>query len=136
MDYVTALPIDDIPTPIPANPTRFIDQYRLLLRLQGKSYSTEKTYVYWALYFIRFCNKDHPKARAAEDVTAFLTHLVTQRDVSVNTQKTALNALACLYNQFLKQPLGELSFTTLAATAHTDRIFSSRGKTGYCSSTP
>lgn len=110
MDSASTLPIDDIPTPIPANPTRFIDQYRLFMRQQGKSYSTEQTYVYWSLYYIRFCNKDHPKTRGAEDVTAFLTDLVAQRYVSVNTQKTALNALACLYNQFLKQPLGELSF--------------------------
>ena len=36
MDYVSALPIDDIPTPIPANPARFIDQYRLFMRQQGK----------------------------------------------------------------------------------------------------
>ena len=110
MDCVSALPVDDIPLPIPPNPARFIDQYRLFIRQQGKSYTTEKTYVYWALYYIRFCNKNHPKTRGTEDVTAFLTHLVTQRYVSVNTQKTALNALACLYNQFLKQPLGELSF--------------------------
>jgi integron integrase len=87
-----------------------IEYCRLFLRQQGKSYSTEKTYVYWALYYIRFCKKGHPKTRGAEDVTAFLTYLVTQRYVSVNAQKTALNALACLYNQFLKQPLGKLSF--------------------------
>lgn len=30
--------------------------------------------------------------------------------MAVNTQKTALNALAYLYNQYLKQPLGDLGF--------------------------
>lgn len=42
--------------------------------------------------------------------------LSIQRTVSVNTPKTALNALAFLYNQFLRRPLGDLSF------AHTQRV--------------
>jgi len=37
--------------------------------------------------------------------------LANRRDVAINTQKTALNALAYLYNQFLNQPLGDLGFT-------------------------
>lgn len=40
----------------------------------------------------------------------FLGHLATERNVAVNTQRIALNALAYLYNQFLKQPLGDLEF--------------------------
>ncbi len=124
MDYAAVHLADDIPPPIPAKPTRFIDQYRLFLREQGKSYSTEKSYIYWALYYIRFCNKDHPKTRNADDVTAFLSYLVTQRHVSTNTQKTALNALACLYNQFLKLPLGELNFHYAKRSPRIPTVFS------------
>ncbi|WP_277613424.1 hypothetical protein [Venatoribacter cucullus] len=36
---------------------------------------------------------------------------ITPRNVAINTQKIALNALAFLYNQFLQQPLGDLNFT-------------------------
>mgnify|MGYP001072839066 CR=1 FL=1 len=36
---------------------------------------------------------------------------ITPRNVAINTQKIALNALAFLYNQFLQQPLGNLDFT-------------------------
>jgi integrase len=42
---------------------------------------------------------------------AFLSYLANRRDVAMNTQRTALNALAFLYNQFLNQPLGDLGFT-------------------------
>lgn len=46
----------------------------------------------------------------AAEVVGFLGHLATERNVAVNTQRIALNALAYLYNQFLKQPLGDLEF--------------------------
>jgi len=39
---------------------------------------------------------------------AYLTFLATQREVSVATQKIALNALAWLYNKHFEKPLGAL----------------------------
>lgn len=47
----------------------------------------------------------------AREVEDFLEHLATQRNVSPNTQKTALNALVFLHQKFLNQTLGELRFT-------------------------
>ncbi len=41
----------------------------------------------------------------ATEVVSFLSHLANQQKVSINTQKVALNALAYLYNQFIKQLL-------------------------------
>lgn len=51
------------------------------------------------------------------EVTAFLSWLADGRDVAVNTQKTALNALAFLYHQVLSIPLGELGFKHVAKPA-------------------
>lgn len=122
--YTSQLPMDGVPPPIPSKPTRLLDQIRLFLRKTGKSYATEKTYLYWIKYFIRFCEKSHPKDRGAEDVTEFLTYLSTQRHVSVNTQKTALNALAFLYNQFLNKPLADLSFRYAKRPPRIPTVFS------------
>lgn len=44
----------------------------------------------------------------AEEVLSFLTFLSVQRRVAASTQKVALNALACLYNNYLGRPLGNL----------------------------
>ncbi len=43
-------------------------------------------------------------------VSAYLTYLAMQRQVSVNTQKTALNALAFMFEKFLKREMGDLGF--------------------------
>ena len=45
--------MDDIPTKLPENPSRFIDQLRAFIRVQGLAYKTEKTYIFWTLRFIR-----------------------------------------------------------------------------------
>ena len=46
----------------------------------------------------------------ADEVMSYLGYLASRRNVAINTQKVALNALAYLYNQFLLQPLGDLNF--------------------------
>jgi integron integrase len=43
-------------------------------------------------------------------VEQFLSHLAVQRNNSVSTQRTALNAIIFLFREFLEQPLEELSF--------------------------
>ncbi|WP_283789357.1 integron integrase [Bermanella sp. WJH001] len=89
----------------------FLNQIREYMRMRGYSMRTEKTYLYWIKNFIRYHNRQHPNVLSSEHVVAFLSYLANRRDVAINTQKTALNALAFLYNQFLKQPLGDLGFT-------------------------
>jgi integron integrase len=74
------------------------------------SIRTEKTYIYWIRCFILYNNCRHPSDMGATDVVSFLGHLANERNVAINTQRIALNALAYLYNQFLKQPLGDLEF--------------------------
>lgn len=45
------------------------------------------------------------------EVDAWLSHLANQRNVAINTQKTALNAVVFLYKQFLNRDLGNIQFT-------------------------
>lgn len=88
----------------------FLTQFRQSMRLAGYSLKTEKTYVYWIKFYIRYHGLKHPRELSEAEVTQFLSFLANKRHVSVNTQKTALNAIAYLYNRFLKRPLGDLGF--------------------------
>src|SRR5690606_21075676 len=96
--------------PLPPSPTKFLDQFRIFIRTDGKSYATENTYVYWVKQFILFNNKVHPKDLSNPEVEAFLTHLSVAKDASPNTQKLALNALMFLYIRFLNSPIENLIY--------------------------
>lgn len=88
----------------------FLNEVRTSIRVRGMSMRTEKTYIYWIRNFIRYNKCRHPSEMGAIEVVQFLGHLASERNVAVNTQRIALNAIAYLYNQFLKQPLGDLEF--------------------------
>ncbi|EAT13689.1 integron integrase [Bermanella marisrubri] len=88
----------------------FLDKVRNRMRMAGYSERTIKTYIYWIKYFIHFHGKRHPETLHNDEVCSFLSHLASNKHMAINSQKTALNALAFLYNQFLKQPLGDLGF--------------------------
>ncbi|RLQ18780.1 phage integrase N-terminal SAM-like domain-containing protein [Vibrio sp. SBT000027] len=81
------------------------------MTMRGYSRKTIKAYCYWVKYFIHFHKLKHPEQMHAAEVVSFLSHLANQQKVAINTQKVALNALAYLYNQFIKQPLGDLGFS-------------------------
>ncbi len=102
--------MDDIRTPLPERPLKFLDQVRLSMRQQGLSLKTEKTYVYWIRFYIHYHGKRHPNELGVGDVEQFLTWLAQQRNVAVNTQRIALNALIFLYQRFLQIELGRLKF--------------------------
>ncbi len=115
--------MDDIEIPLPANPTRFMDQFRTFIRLDGKTYATENTYVHWVKHFIRFHKRRHPREMGVQDVEAYLSYLALQCNVSPSTQKTALNAVAFMYNRFLRQPLEGLSFQYARKPQRTPTVF-------------
>jgi ribonucleotide reductase beta subunit family protein with ferritin-like domain len=77
-----------------------LNQIRQTMRMRVYSIRTEKTYI----------SRQHPSALNGEHVKDFLSYLANSRNMAINTQKTALNALAFLYNQILKQPFGDLEF--------------------------
>ncbi len=79
-----------------------------IIRLKNYSIRTEKTYKHWAVRFFLFHNTDDPKTLGSNDVKTYLEYLATKRNVSVSTQKQALNAIAFLFHQVWGRPLGNL----------------------------
>ena len=60
----------------------------------------------------------------AFEVEVFLADLAIKRHSSPSTQKTALNALSCLYKQFLGVDLGQLNFQYAQVTRNIPVVFS------------
>ncbi len=89
----------------------FITSIRRKMRLLGYSIRTEKSYIYWIKYFIRFHQYRHPSYLGRVEITAFLDHLANDRQVSPNTQRIALNSIMFLYNKFLETPVANLNFS-------------------------
>ena len=93
----------------PGNPplrsTRLLDQMRERIRYLHYSLSTEKVYLYWVKFFIRWHGRDsamrHPRDMGAPEIEAFLTMLATERKVSTSTHNQALSALLFLYREVL-----------------------------------
>lgn len=85
----------------PARSTRLLDQVRERIRYAHYSLRTEKTYVYWVRFFIRFHRLRHPKEMGAPEVQAFLSFLANDRKVSPSTHRQALAAILYLYKEVL-----------------------------------
>jgi len=77
---------------------RLLDQLRDAIRRRHYSRRTEETYVQWIRRFFFFSGRRHPRALGAAEVTAFLNHLASERDVAAATQNQALSALLFLYS--------------------------------------
>ena len=106
--------MNDVRGVLPVKPIKFMHQLRAFIRVKNLAYSTENTYCLWVKRFIFYHNKQHPKDLGVAEVEQFLHHLAVVKNVSIGTQKVALNALAFLYNQFLNIPLGDDVFITKA----------------------
>ncbi|MBY6222771.1 phage integrase N-terminal SAM-like domain-containing protein [Marinobacter nauticus] len=114
----------DIRCPISPQSTRFLDRLRNFIRLRGLAYKTEKTYVFWIKRFIRFHGRKHPESMGTAEVEVFLSHLVLQANVSVATQRVALNALIFLYREFLGTPLENLEYEAAKKPKRLPVVFS------------
>lgn len=91
--------LSDAQTPSPA--PRLLTQLRERARYLHYSLSTEKAYVYWVRFFIRWSGMRHPRDMGAAEVEAFLTMLAAERHVSPSTHKQALSAMLFLYKEVL-----------------------------------
>lgn len=87
---------------------RLLDRLRARIRYRHYSPRTETTYVQWVRRFILFHNKRHPSDLGAQEVAAFLNHLVTREHVSASTQNQALCAVMFLYKHVLEKELEPL----------------------------
>lgn len=85
----------------PLQSHRLIDQVRERARYLHYSHRTEKAYVYWARFFVRWHGMQHPRDMGVAQVEAFLTMLAAQRHVSASTHNQALSAILFLYRQVL-----------------------------------
>ena len=81
---------------------RLLDLVVDAIRRRHYSYRTEQAYLQWIKRFVWFHGKRHPREMGAAEVTAFLTHLARERDVSSSTQNQALSALLFLYGKVLE----------------------------------
>lgn len=81
---------------------KLLDRMRRIIRVKHYSIRTEQAYLHWARRFILFHGKRHPATMGVDEVTAFLSHLATDRCCSPSTQNQALNALLFLYRQVLE----------------------------------
>ena len=81
----------------PLQSTRLLDQVRERIRYIHYSLKTEKAYLYWTRFFIRWSAKQpgvmrHPRDRGASEVEAFLSMMANERKASASTYKQAQRA--------------------------------------------
>lgn len=88
-----------------ADKPRLLDRVRLEIRFRHYSYRTEQQYVGWIRRFILFHDKRHPLGMGEPEVTSFLSHLASDRNVAAATQAQALAALLFLYRHVLRVEL-------------------------------
>ena len=79
------------------------------LRLQNKSYQTEKSYIYWCNKFSTYLSGKSPGNTDQSDVKAFLTYLAIDKSVSISTQKQAFNSLLFLFRHVLGKTIENLN---------------------------
>lgn len=85
------------------------------VRVRQCSIRTEQTYIEWIARFILFSRFEDTTEIQPERVGAFLEYLAVKRDVSVGTQKVALNSLIFLFRNVLRievTDLGEFAKAT------------------------
>ena len=82
-----------------------LERVRHALAVRHRSEKTADAYVGWVRRFILFHGRKHPAEMGKREVTAFLSSLATERDVSASTQNQALAALMFLYTDVLGQDL-------------------------------
>jgi integron integrase len=92
----------------PLQSTRLLEQVRERVRYLHYSLSTEKAYIYWVRWFVRFHHLRHPRDMGAAEAKAFLTMLATERKVASSTHNQALSALLFLYREVLDLELSWL----------------------------
>ena len=89
----------------PPGGPRLLNDVRAALRLRHYSRRTEEAYVGWVRRLVIQQGLRHPRELRRAEVTAFLSHLASERRVSASTQNQALSALLFLYQDVLGREL-------------------------------
>jgi integron integrase len=106
-------------TDTPRQP-RLLEQLHNAIRLRNFSKRTEEAYRHWIIKYIRHNNMQHPAKMGATEVTAFLSWLATDQQVSASTQNQAKAALIFLYRHVLNIDLPWLD--NIVNAKHTPRV--------------
>ena len=90
----------------PLQSIRLLDQVRERIRYLHYSLKTEKAYLYWTRFFIRWSATQpggmrHPRDMGAKEVEAFLSMMTNERKASASTHNRALSAVLFLYREVL-----------------------------------
>ncbi len=90
----------------PLRSARLLDQVRERVRYMHYSLKTEKAYLYWVRFFIRWGATQpggmrHPRDMGVAEVEAFLSMMANERKVSASTHNQALSAVLFLYREVL-----------------------------------
>lgn len=91
-----------LPDSIPHQPPKLLDQLRSRVREKHYSLQTERAYVYWSRWYIRFHGLRHPKEMGGPEIQAFMSFLINERKISGSTFTQALSALLFLYKVVLQ----------------------------------
>jgi integron integrase len=92
--------------PDPQHPWKGAEKKAIkLLRLKHRSYSTEKSYIFWIRRFGAFLRYKPLLSIDGDDLQRFLTYLAVDRKVASSTQNQALNALIFFLNEVLEKEL-------------------------------
>ena len=70
------------------------DQVRERIRYCHNNLSTEKVYLYWVKFFVRWRGMRHPREMEVCEADALLTMLSTERKVPASTYYQVLNVLS------------------------------------------
>ena len=87
-------------------PKKLMVRLKETMETRHYAVSTQKTYRYWILDYIRYHGKQHPAKLGKPQVEAFLTHLACERNLAASSQNQALNAVIFLYRHILDIELG------------------------------
>ena len=82
-----------------------------LLRLRGRSFQTEKSYLKWLDKFCNFLDGKPPNRLCSDDLRNYLSYLAVERRVSIATQNQAFNALLFFYRNILEIEVRDLEQT-------------------------
>ncbi|HZW11978.1 MAG TPA: phage integrase N-terminal SAM-like domain-containing protein [Noviherbaspirillum sp.] len=91
-----------LPKTIPERQRRLLDQLRRCIRDKHYSLSTERTYVYWTKWYIRFRGLRHPANMGPNEIRTFLSYLNNDRNIAASTYSQALCALLFPYKEVLR----------------------------------
>jgi len=79
------------------------------IRIRHYSPRTEEAYRFWIARLLHFCRTNDPADIGEADIRRFLSDLAEHKQVSVSTQRQALNAVAFVFGQVLGRELGDFS---------------------------